>query len=165
MFSYCKALTTVDKIDTGSNTNFQYIFYGCAKLRTIPALDCSSNTSTTSSYNSPVGNCTNLRNFGGLVGMNKSFYCDSSYVLSYESLLNILNGLADGVSGQTLTLNKVLVNQLSDDDIAIATNKGWSVSPTKTITSPTVVTDLSQIPSDTGQITPRSFNFSYYNGV
>ena len=96
--------------------------------------------------------------------MNKSFYCDPNNILSYKSLLNVLNGLADGVSGQTLTLNAVLVNQLSDDDIAIATSKGWSVSPARTITSPVVVTDLTQVPINTYHITPNSYDFSQYNG-
>lgn len=165
MFSYCKALTSIKgEINSSSNTNFQYIFYNCNNLRTIPALDCTSNTSTSSSYNSPVGNCTSLRTFGGLIGMNKSFYCSGSDVLSYESLLNVLNGLADGVSGQTLTLNEVLVNLLSDEDIAIATNKGWSVSPSRTITSPIVVTDLKQVSASTARTNPNIYDFSQYNG-
>lgn len=96
--------------------------------------------------------------------MNKSFYCSGSDVLSYESLLNVLNGLADGVSGQTLTLNEVLVNLLTDDDIAIATSKGWSVSPSRTITSPVVVTDLKQVPASTVRINPNIYDFSQYNG-
>ena len=165
MFSNCKALTSIKgEINSSSNTNFQYIFYSCNNLRTIPALDCTSNTSTSSSYNSPVGSCYSLRTFGGLIGMNKSFYCSGSDVLSYESLLNVLNGLADGVSGQTLTLNEVLVNLLTDDDIAIATSKGWSVSPSRTITSPVVVTDLKQVPASTVRINPNIYDFSQYNG-
>lgn len=100
------------------------MFQNCIALSSIPELDCSSNTSTYSQYNTPLYGCEPLRNFGGFKGINKSMYCNDAYCLSYESLLNIINGLADGVSGQTLTLNRDLVNQLTDDDIAIATNKG-----------------------------------------
>ena len=46
--------------------------------------------------------------------------------LSRESLLSILNNLSV-VSGETLTLGSVNLAKLTDDDIAIATNKGWSV--------------------------------------
>ena len=46
--------------------------------------------------------------------------------LSRESLLSIINNLSV-VSGQTLTLGSINLAKLTDDDIAIATNKGWSV--------------------------------------
>ena len=46
--------------------------------------------------------------------------------LSRESLLSIINNL-EVVSGETLTLGSVNLAKLTDDDIAIATNKGWSV--------------------------------------
>lgn len=46
--------------------------------------------------------------------------------LSRESLLSIINNL-EVVSGQTLTLGSINLAKLTDDDIAIATNKGWSV--------------------------------------
>lgn len=134
-------------------------------LKYIPELDCSSNTTVYDSYGSPISNCLLLRDFGGFKGMNKSIYVSTAYSLSYESLLNIINGLADGVSGQTLTLHKDIVNQLSDDDIAIATNKGWTVSPAKTITSTVTVTDLTQVPANTTVITPRTYDFSQYAGI
>ena len=126
MFKDCVLLRYIDwdGFDTSSNKNFGSMFSGCSSLQSIPELDCSSNTSTYSSYGSPMSGCYALKDFGGLKGINKSIYFDRDYCLSYESLLNIINGLASGVSGQTLTLNEDLVNQLSDDDIAIATNKG-----------------------------------------
>jgi hypothetical protein len=106
-----------------------------------------------------------LRHFGGFKNLNKSIYVNNCHCLSYESLLNIINGLADGVSGQTLTLTQDLVNLLSDEDIAIATNKGWSISPAKSIASPIVVTDSSQVTSSTYTIAPRNFDFSQHSGA
>ena len=101
------------------------MFENCDHLTTIPALDCSGNTSTyTRSTHSPIYGCTGLVNFGGFIGIKTTMYCDNSPNLSYESVLNILNGLASGVSGQTVYLHQNNVNLLSDDDIAIATNKG-----------------------------------------
>lgn len=140
------------------------MFAYCELLQSVPEMDFSSNTSTYSS-GSPFSSCYNLRNVGGLKGINKSVTFSNTYSLSYESLLNIINGLADGVSGQTLTLHKDLVNQLSDDDIAVATNKGWTISPAKTITSAVIVTDLTQVSSSSVVITPRIYDFSQYTGI
>lgn len=140
------------------------MFKDCQNLEAIPELDCSSNTSTYSKHTTPLYGCTILRNFGGMKGIKTSIYFNEVYCLSYESALNIINGLSDGVSGQTLTLHKDVVNQLSDDDIAIATNKGWTVSPAKTITSPILVTDNNQV-TGVYQITPRTYDFSQYTGT
>lgn len=166
MFSNCKLLKSIKwgEFNTSSNKNFNSMFAYCELLQSVPEMDFSSNTSTYSS-GSPFSSCYNLRNVGGLKGINKSINLNNIYSLSYNSLLNIINGLADGVSGQILTLHKDLVNQLTDDDIAIATNKGWSISPAKTMTEPIVVTDLNQIPSSTSAITPRTYDFSQYTGI
>lgn len=168
LFSGCEKLENIigiEQLDTSKNIDFTNMFSNCQKLRKLPEIDCSSNTTQTSSSNSPINNCYVLRDFGGLKGFNKRLYSNSAYSLSYESLLNIINGLADGVSGQTLYLHQDCVNQLSDDDIAIATNKGWSVSPAKKITSPITVSNLSQIPTTTYQITPKTYDFSQFDGV
>lgn len=92
-------------------------------------------------------------------------YLTDSKSLSYESLLNVLNGLADGVSGKTLYLSQECVNMLSDSDIEIATSKGWNISPAKTINGPIDVTDLSVIPSTASQINPRLYNVGTYTGT
>ena len=145
LFAGCyelKNIIGIENLGTSKNTNFSSMFSNCRKITSLPEFDCSSNTSSASSSSSPVYNCYILRDLGGFKGFNKNLGFSNVYSISYESLLNIINGLADGVSGLTLTLGQELVNQLSDDDIAIATNKGWSVSPARTITSPIVVTSL-----------------------
>lgn len=124
LFQYCNNLRSVGYFDTSKIKNFNSMFADCLMLRDVPQLNATSNTNSYSQYNSPLSNCNALRNFGGFKGINKTLYVDKAYSLSYESLLNIINGLAEGVSGQTLYLHQDLVNQLSDDDIAIATNKG-----------------------------------------
>jgi hypothetical protein len=53
---------------------------------------------------------------------------------------------------------------LSESDIEIAINKGWSISPSKSIYGPIEVTDLSIIPSDLKQISPRVYDFRSYSG-
>lgn len=164
MFDSCSNLTEIKDLDTSSATIIDTLFSNCQKLQTVSELDCSKLTSNLSSYNSPFYNCIALRNFDGFKGLKVNMYLDRCYSLSYESLMNVINKLADGVSGKTLYLSQDCVNMLSDDDIAIATNKGWSISPARTITEPVVVTNLNQIPSTTYQITPRTYDFSQYSG-
>lgn len=164
MFEYCSNLTEIKDLDTSSATIVDSLFSSCTKLQTVSELDFSKLTSNLSSYNSPFYNCSDLRNFDGFKGLKVNMYLDKCYSLSYESLMNVINKLADGVSGKTLYLFQDLVNQLSDDDIAIATSKGWSISPTRTITEPVIVTAMDQIPSSTYQITPRTYDFSQYSG-
>ena len=46
--------------------------------------------------------------------------------LTKESLLNVFNEAADVTSSpKTLTLGTTNLNKLTDDEKAIATNKGW----------------------------------------
>ena len=164
-FSNCSKLLTVDEIDTSNATSISSMFYRCEKLTDLCEIDTTKcNPSYVSEYNNPLYYCRSLRNFGGFKNYSVNLYAKDAYVLSYESLMNVINKLADGVSGKTLYLHQDCVNMLSDDDIAIATNKGWSISPAKTITGPVVVTNLSQIPMATHQINPRLYDFSQYSG-
>lgn len=164
MFAYCSNLTEVKDLDTSSATNIGSLCLYCSKLQSVSELDCSKVTSNISAYNAPFYYCNLLRNFGGFKGLKLNMYLDNCYSLSYESVMNVINKLADGVSGKTLYLHQGCVNMLSDDDIAIATSKGWSISPARTITEPVIVTALNQIPSSTYQISPRTYDFSQYSG-
>ena len=185
MFNYSK-ITKVPQMDFSNAANLSYLFGNCSiteanintdkagaisnlfssckYLHTVSEMNVSNVTSNVSQYSSPFYTCYALRNFGGFKGLKVNMYIGDCRILSYESLMNVINKLADGVSGKTLYLHQDCVNQLSDDDIAIATNKGWSISPARTITEPVVVTNLNQIPSTTYQITPRTYDFSQYSG-
>ena len=140
------------------------MFSVCKNLETLSGINIVNVKSDISKYGSPLYACDSLRNFGGFKNCKVTYYADSCYLLSYESLLNMINGLADGVSGKTLYLYQDCVNMLSDSDIEIATNKGWSISPAKTITEIINVTDLSVIPSNTYQISSRVYNFGTFAG-
>ena len=68
----------------------------------------------------------NVVDFKFCKGWRYSTSFSNANKLSRESLLSIINNL-EVVSGETLTLGSVNLAKLTDDDIAIATNKGWSV--------------------------------------
>lgn len=163
-FQYCRELKECKELDTSNATTIAALFYGCEKLRDLCEIDATNwRPSYISQYNGPVNDCKSLRNFGGLKNVSVDVYVGASKILSYESVLNIINGLADGVSGKTLYLAQDCVNLLSDDDIAIATNKGWSISPSKNIDGPLVVTDASQLPSIVEYVHPHLYDFSQYS--
>jgi hypothetical protein len=122
VFAYCKI--TEANINTSSATKIDNLFGNCEALQTVSEIDASNITSNISKYSTPFYYCYSLRNFDGFKGLKVNMYLTDCYILSYESLTNVINKLADGVSSKTLYLTQDSVNQLSDDDIAIATSKG-----------------------------------------
>lgn len=133
MFSGCTSLTTAPHIPTRSVRFFIYMFTNCTSLTTVPSYDA------TNAYNirGMFSGCTNLTNFGGL--KNLKINCVDSglekcTILSYDSLINIINGLydfrgnGDNTTTRTIKLNYNSVGLLSDNDIAMATAKGWVIS-------------------------------------
>ena len=124
MFTNCFQLTTIPQIDTSSVTDMSYMFFSCSKLTTIPLIDTSSVTDMTNIFRS----CSSLADLGGLMGLK----CDidlSSCPLTHDSILNVINKAADvTASPKTLTLGSTNLAKLSDEEKAIATNKGWTLA-------------------------------------
>jgi hypothetical protein len=78
------------------------------------------------------GSCTELQNLTivGTIGQN-GLDLHWSEKLTHDSLMSVINCLKD-YSGtgttHTVTLGATNLNKLDKDEIAIATQKGWSVS-------------------------------------
>ena len=141
MFYSCYNLTTIPQIDTSNVTNMGYMFSSCDNLTTIPQLNGEKLTSVASTF----GNCKSLENFNGIINLGQAYLTTQSanYYnyglnlsactnLTYDSLMNIINSLYDiatlGVKSQQLILGSTNLAKLTEEEIAIATNKGWSVS-------------------------------------
>ena len=144
MFSNCEILQTLtfDNIDTSNATNISGMFYNCRMILTIPTL----NGSKATFLNSLFYNCFNLTNFNGIINLgqaysitqNANYYnytldISSSYRnLTHESLVNIINNLYDiktkGVKPQKLVLGTTNLAKLTEEELAIAQNKGWTLS-------------------------------------
>lgn len=133
MFENCTSLTTAPHIPTRYVTYFQGMFTNCTSLTTVPSYDATNAFNITGMFSG----CTNLTNFGGL--KNLKINCVDSGLekctkLSDDSLINIINGLydfrgnGDNTTTRTIKLNYNSVGLLSDDDIAMATAKGWVIS-------------------------------------
>ena len=117
MFEYCSSLQSLDlsNFDTNNVTNMNNIFVGCRNLTTL------------------IGGRTidevlsdNISTFNGLK-INISL---SNTILDRASLRAIINGLADltGSTSQKLTLGSTLIAKLTEEDIAVATAKNWTIA-------------------------------------
>jgi surface protein len=126
MFRACYSLISIPQIDTSSVTNMNNMFYACYSLISIPQIDTSSVTNMSQMFNS----CASLV-YVYLKNIKKDCTINNSTILSKESLLYIINNLydltANGLSGQTLNIGSTNIAKLTEDEIAIATNKGWTI--------------------------------------
>ncbi len=160
MFDNCTELKTIPLYDTSNATNMSRAFHTCFSIETIPPF----NTSKLQAIDEMFGDCNNLRSippldasslvnrgtglfsysnldkltdFGGLINLKISLTRNTFERLpnlSYESCINIMNGLYDFIgNGETpnSTQGQLKVHQnfldLVGDEISIAVNKGWNI--------------------------------------
>ena len=125
MFYSCPNLTTIPQLDTSNVTSMESMFYFCTNLTTVPQLD----TSNVTNMNSMFTYCPNLTKISMLnIGANLSIsFCTK---MEREALLEVLGNLKDltGQASKRLTLGSTLLNKLTDEDKAIATNKNWTLA-------------------------------------
>ena len=132
MFEDCASLTTIPQLDTSSVSSMMDLFEGCISLTSIPLLDCSSITSTYSPFRDvSLNKLTDLGGFKNLkVSWDYNFLNRVPYA-TVESLMNVINNLydltANGLSGQTLRFGTINLKKLTDEQIAVAVAKGWTL--------------------------------------
>lgn len=139
MFSHCTKLVSIPELDTSKVTNMNYMFYNCKKLVSVPELDASKVTGMYGMF----ANCSSLENFGGFKNLGEAYKVpgtanyykadlSSCPNLSHDSLMNVINNLYDiktkGCNPQQLVLGSTNLEKLTEEEIAMATNKGWNVS-------------------------------------
>ena len=142
-FYSCTNLTSLklNHLNTKKVGFLSQMCYGCTKLVSVDGLDASN----VSIVANPFGNCTQLEELGALRQLGKAYPTTSSAnygnhtltlsqspSLTRQSLLKVINGLYDikskGCNAQQLVLGSTNKAKLSTQEIAIATNKGWTVS-------------------------------------
>lgn len=147
MFISCSSLITIPQLDTHKVTNFSQIFTNCEKLTSIPLLYTSNAKQMDSMFrgcnmltsipnldasNVTIGNqifnyCNNLKEIH-MVGIKFSFDIHYSTKFTREALVEILNNLGIVTNTRTLTMGSTNLAKLTDEDKAIATNKGWTLA-------------------------------------
>lgn len=141
LFQNCENLIHIGRLldSYGNNSD---VFNGCKKLTTIDELELDPgvlNGDTMSAYHETTRwfqNCILLTNVN-FTGSSQPCYNNQAYwqhpPLSRESILSLFNALSNAVAvtniGATtsITLNRNSYSLLSSSDIAIATNKGWTI--------------------------------------
>ena len=141
MFYSSNRLKYVQDFDTSNVIYMNSMFQYSQNLITVPKLNASKVINVTNMFDT----CSNLTNLGGLENLGQAYDITksanySSYKLdlsgsnnlTHDSLMNVINNLYDikskGCNPQSLVLGSTNLAKLTAEEIAIATNKGFSVS-------------------------------------
>lgn len=139
-FTNCSNLKTIPNVNCYNlptfYNNYSFISSSCTNLESIGEVRCDS---ITNFQNFIPTELKKLTYFGGAINLGKqpsvsnlTNVFNRCPNLTHESVMNIINGLYDratvGYSVLTLKMHANHLAMLSDEEIAIATNKGWTLS-------------------------------------
>ena len=122
-FWLCPNITSIPPLDTHNVESVYCCFAQCTKLESVPLLDFSNVTNT----NLAFYECPSLKNVGGFIGLKTDIEFKYSPLLTHESAVNIIDNLAVA-PGHTVLFKKATFITLSSEEIARATDKGWTIS-------------------------------------
>lgn len=123
MFSDCSNLTSAPLFDISNVTDMSYMFLFCSKLKIVPSFDISNVTN----INSMFSNCSSLETIH-MINIGEDLNISSSTKFTREALLEIIGNLKTVTSTKTLTMGSKNLAKLTEEDKAIATNKGWTLA-------------------------------------
>ena len=131
MFGACSNLTSLDvsRFDTANVTTMAFMFSSCSKLT---SLDVSKfNTSKVTNMRYMFSGCNSLTTIISdglqLPDINMSDIGLDSSPLTVDSIVGLLNALPTTTNGYSFQIGTTNIAKLSDDQKAIATNKGWTL--------------------------------------
>lgn len=117
MCDYCMSLETIPELDFGKVTKINYAFRENRKLANVGGFK-------------DLGKAYNPTYSENYTWYQLDFSTCSK--LTHDSLMNVINKLYDianaGCNAQSLRLGATNLAKLTEEEIAIATNKGWTVS-------------------------------------
>ena len=145
-FAKCTNITSIPLLNTSKVTNISSTFLECSNLIELPLFDFSSVTNIQTSFNNcnkliriPSYNFSNVTNtvfaFDGCgalkeflpTGLKVSFDLSKSRQFKRTNLVTVLNNLGTPSTTQTLTIGSTNLAKLTEEDIAIATQKNWTL--------------------------------------
>lgn len=138
MFNNCRSLRELPNMNMKKVTSLSGFLYSTT-ISKVGVIDCDSitniqwlNSSYTFTSLTDLGGFRNLGAKSSLSGTNGNYFLFNCPNLTRQSLLNVLNLLYDrttaGYSVITIKLTKAQNALLSDEEKAIATNKGWTIT-------------------------------------
>ena len=138
MFTSCGKLKTIPPLNTSKVGNMDSMFRECYSLTSLPALNAQSLSMYLFLGIFGYNELSNLTDFGGFLNLKNSLTDYSLTMLpnlTYQSCINILNGLYDFVAaGETpnseqgqLKVHQNFLDKVGDE-ISIGVNKGWTIT-------------------------------------
>jgi surface protein len=126
MFYNCSKLTELDLSSWNFDnvTNMLSMFYGCSSLTSLNMSNC--DVSNVTSMTVMLDGCSSLVDFQAPKNISADLNLSTCTLLSHDSLMSIINNLTT-VTGKTLDLGATNLAKLTDEEKAIATNKGWTL--------------------------------------
>lgn len=125
MFSNCTSLTSIPKLDTSNAVYMDYMFNNCTSLISIPELDLS--RVGNGNYIAIFSGCTSLASIG-VYGFTSTIDIRDT-ALEHDALVAFLNQAGKAIgSSQKIMMGSTKLALLSDEEKAIATNKGWTLA-------------------------------------
>ena len=133
MFFDCTSLTTIPQLDTSSVTHMYNTFDNCSSLKSIPMLDCEKVTHIDELFG--MSSIKTLTDLGGFLNLQVNLYDSLNHLpnLTVQSIMNVIDNLYGFLGGgdypvrRTLELGATNLNKLTDEQKAVATNKGWTL--------------------------------------
>ena len=131
MFYYCPSLKYAPSLNTSNVTTISRMFTSCSSLMSVPLLDCSNVTSIYNVFG--YSDIKTLTDLGGFKNLKVNLDIQRAPNLTVQSLMNVINNLYDfrangETTTKTLTLGTTNLNKLTDEQKAVATNKGWNLN-------------------------------------
>ena len=121
----CTSLTRVPQLETANVTNMMWAFYGCSSLTAIySALDFSNVKSQIDTTFTSCKSLVEVR-FAGTINVDVAM--NGCAKLSVDSLLSLLNALCENGQGLKCKIGTTNLGKLTDEQKAIASNKGWEL--------------------------------------
>lgn len=127
MFYNCSSLTVVPQFNTSSLYSANLMLAGCSKLISVPLLDFTK----AEQLRSMLLACSELVELGGFTNLSVNLDLSSSRKLTADSIMNVINeakDLSETGGTATLTLGSTNIAKLTEEQIAIASSKGWTLA-------------------------------------
>ena len=123
MFHFCESLTTIPQLDTSNVRDMASMFFGCDVLTSVPEIDVSKATNMSFMFYG----CDHLEEIH-MINIGVDLDIHFSTLFTREALLEIIGNLKTVTSTKKLKMGETNLAKLTDEDKAIATNKGWSLA-------------------------------------
>lgn len=127
----CSALTEITITDTPNVTDFSYAFHGCRNLVKINGtLDVRNAENWSYMFGTNSSSYTSKLQEVRIKNIYTNFSFSFSTVLSHDSLVYAINNLVENTGEETITLTLGTTNlsKLTEEEKAVATEKGWTLA-------------------------------------